>query len=330
VRVLLQVCVLELILSAYFFQKRSEHPLAIVHYIAQIHERLTATSNLEAIGIYREDLEFGYRHLPNSRGNHRSRSFSVTYTIGGEGERAIPSPVDPLGRILFLGSSYTFGFGVDDRENYPYLLATEHWQGWQVLNKAVNGWGTVHAHMLLEEELKGPSPPALAIYNSVPDHVCRNYLRPAWLKMLALSHQAHPHFELSAGRPIFRGLATVKDAVQDEAEVRLKELDLTAAFISSMHRQAMKRNVGFIVVLLPQRFEVACGPVAWPPSLIRALTEQGVSILDLSEIKGQMTWLEHDAHPDRGGHRVLASAMAESFVSDTLRSLAPAPAEAKN
>lgn len=318
----LQLLALEFILSIYFFQRRSEYPSALVHYAVFTYKRLTSTTRIESIGIYREDAKFGYRHRPNSTGIHRTDSFDVTYTIGNDGERPILAPREPLGRILFLGSSFTFGFGVKDNENYPYLLATEHWAGWHVVNKAVSGWSTVHAYMLLEEELAKSVPPTIAIYNMIPDHICRNYLRPAWLTMLAMSQRAHPHFELLEGKPVFQRVVTVTDAVQDEGTLRRKELDLTAAFIGTMHKRAAEKNVRFIVVLLPQRFDVACGPVAWPPSLVQSLTKQGVALLDLSETKGQMQWLQHDAHPNREGHRVLASTIARSFIGETLRDVA--------
>jgi hypothetical protein len=320
--IVLQLFALELLLSAYFFQRRGESPSAIVHYATYMYKRLARVSAKEAIGIYQEDSKFGYRHLPNAHGIHRQQSFHVTYTTGADGERPIPAPKSPLGRVLFLGSSFTFGFGVGDSENYPFLLATEHWQTWQVVNKAVSGWSTVHAYMLLEDELKRPDPPAVAIYNSIPDHICRNYLRPTWLKMLATSQRAHPHFELVEGKPVFQRVVTVKDSVQDEATVRRKELSLTESFIVGMHERAAAKGVRFFVVLLPQRFESACGPVAWPPSLIQSLARHGVTLVDLTELKGRLSWLEHDTHPAPEGHRFLASAIAQSAISESLRDVA--------
>lgn len=326
--VVLQLFVLELLLSAYFFHKRSEYPSAIVHYAAYGWERLTKKSvqGNESLGIYEDDARFGYRHKPNSQGRHQAESFDVLYTIGPDGERPIPAPADPKGRILFLGSSFTFGYGVADDETYPYLLATSAWKDWEVVDEAVSGWGTVQAYMLLEQELAGPHLPALVLYNSIPDHICRNYLRPRWLEMLDRSKRSHPHFELQDGEPVFQGLATPADAVQDEDLVRRKELALTEAFILGMNQRAAARGVRFAVILLPQRFDVACGPVAWPPSLIRSLTEHGVALLDLSELAPHMTWLEHDAHPDPAGHRMLAQAIAGSFLGDDLSELAKAHA----
>jgi hypothetical protein len=322
--VVLQLFVLELLLSAYFFHKRSEHASAIIHYAVYGWERLTktATRGSESLGIYEDDARFGYRHRPNSQGRHQTESFDVLYTIGADRERPIPAPSDPAGRILFLGSSFTFGYGVADDEPYPYLLGTSSWKDWEVVNAAVSGWGTVHAYMLLEEELDRPDLPALVLYNSIPDHVCRNYLRPRWLEMLSRSNRSHPHFELEDGRPVFQGLATLADAVRDDDVLRRKELELTEAFVLGMHERAAAKGVRFAVVLLPQRFDVACGPVAWPPSLIRSMTENGVDFLDLSELAPHMTWLEHDAHPDPEGHRVLARAIEESFIGGDLSEIA--------
>lgn len=322
--VVLQLFALELLLSAYFFQRRSEHVSAIVHYATYGWEKLTRRSFAanEALGIYEDDARLGYRHRPGSQGHHQTRSFDVEYTIGPDGRRPIPVPAAPRGRIAFLGSSFTFGYGVADDESYPYLLATGPWKEWEVANEAVSGWGTVHAYMRLEELLAAPDPPDLVLSNSIPDHVCRNYLRPRWLEMLARSDRSHPHFELQDGRPVFQGLATLKDAVRDETLLRRSELALTRAFITGMHERAKAKGVRFAVVLLPQRFNVACGPVPWPPALIQSLTQNGVEILDLSELAPVMTWIEHDAHPDAAGHRVLAGAIAGSFLGAELSAIA--------
>lgn len=319
-----QLFVLELLLSAYFFQKRSEHPSAIVHYAVYGWERLTKTAIQanESLGIYEDDARFGYRHEPGAQGRHTAASFDALYTIGPHRERPIPAPPDPQGRILMLGSSFTFGYGVADDEPYPYLLATGAWRDWEVVNAAVSGWGTVHSYMLLEEEFAGPNPPDVVFYNTIPDHICRNHLRTRWLKMLAGSNRKHPHFEMQEGRPVFQGLATLADAETDEAVLRRTELALTEAFVVGMHELATARGVPFAVVLLPQRFDVACGPVPWPPSLIRALTQHGVELLDLTEQKDAVTWIEHDAHPDAAGHRVLAAAIAEAFPSERLAGIA--------
>lgn len=273
------------------------------------------------MGIFEAHPKFGYAHKPNSIGRHVAPLFDVKYTIGSERERVIDAPESPRGRILFLGASFTFGWGVEDNQTYPYVLATGEWKDWHVVNKAVNGWGTAHAYMLLGEELESTTPPDMMIYSMIPDHVCRNYIRTAWLKMLGGSDRGHPHFELLHGKPRFQRVVQFEDAVEDEAVVRQKELALTAAFITEMNQLAEAAEVPFFVVLLPQRFEVACGSVDWPPSLFQMLGAGGVSLVDLSEVKPQMQWL--DAHPTAEGHRILAKAIAESAAFDVLVGAAP-------
>src|SRR5581483_10984107 len=117
--------------------------------------------------------------------------------------------------------------GVNDVENYPYLLS-RYWPEWQVVNKAVMAWGTSHAYMVLAEELESARPPSMVVYATTPDIILRNYKRRSWVKYLSQYDRDHPYFEIVDGKLAYQGIvASVADGEPDSPELRDKELELT-------------------------------------------------------------------------------------------------------
>ena len=74
-------------------------------------------------GIRTDDL------VTNSAGMRATREFEA-------GRRA------DLGRLLLLGDSFTFGHGVKNDETFAHFLETERLEGWEVVNLAVQAYGT--------------------------------------------------------------------------------------------------------------------------------------------------------------------------------------------
>jgi len=102
---------------------------------------------------YIYDKTYGWRNIPNWRGT----TFGQPLTINSKGLRdSEHSYAKPAGsqRILILGDSYTWGYGVGDDEVYTEVLERKlRTQGsWQVLNAGVSGWGTDQQYLYLREE----------------------------------------------------------------------------------------------------------------------------------------------------------------------------------
>ena len=68
---------------------------------------------------------------------------------------------------------------------------------------------------------------------------------------------------------------------------------------------------------------VVCGGTDWPPRLIAALAKRGIEVIDLTDQKPDVGWLEGDAHPTAAGHRVLARALAEAELVREIRAASP-------
>jgi len=117
----------------------------------------------------------GYSHLPGTYRVTVRDSLSFTVTHRDDGLR-ITRPLDaaPPARgtpqLWVLGGSLTHGWTVEDDEAYPWLLQAAL-PAYDVVNFGVNGYGTIHALIQVEEALaQGARPIAVVVaYGSYHD-----------------------------------------------------------------------------------------------------------------------------------------------------------------
>ena len=127
---------------------------------------------------FRSDATLGYVLRPGWTGIHQTRDFRVRVHINGLGLRGHPleqrKPSGTL-RIAILGDSYTFGFGVEDRDAFPALLErllSRPERPVEVLNFDVPGYSTDHYWILLQQRVQRLSPDLLIVAtcsNDLPD-----------------------------------------------------------------------------------------------------------------------------------------------------------------
>jgi len=103
--------------------------------------------------------------------------YDVTYTIDADGHRATASSTDPAaGSVLFMGSSDTFGQGLNDGETLPQQFSTLTAQHYHVVNFGVPTYGLHQPVRMLELGLpdgaltKGQR---IIVYLASPDHARR-------------------------------------------------------------------------------------------------------------------------------------------------------------
>jgi len=222
------------------------------------------TPGEEFIGIWENDPVLGFRHIPGAVGRHRKDdSFDVTYTIDDDGYRVTRDPVENGGRVIALGGSFTFGHGVEDDESWPAQLG-QRWPHLKVVNAAANAWGTSHALLVLERELKRETP-VLVLYGWLRPHTDRNSIRHRWVSVLAKYGRLHPHFELGPEGLEFRGVVGLEDA-EPESTLGLDEKarNLTVAMVKKMHHLCEAAGVPFVVVPLLSNPNDAW-LLSWPP-----------------------------------------------------------------
>jgi hypothetical protein len=245
-------------------------------------------------GIYRLDDRYGYVHVPNAAA--RDGRFGVTYTIDADGHRTMPSPAAPRGTVVFLGDSNTFGYGVEDDDTYPYVLAREHWTDLRIVNAAVDGWGLTQFHLALTDMLARPPRPDAVIVALIDHDLRRSHLRPP-----LISGQRR-RLEWVDGAFVSRPLSEAPTVVRETPELLEQEAHLARTTMDAMRAAARARNVALGVVLL--------GGNTFPPDFAYSLGRNGVVVVDLTLLG--LTFLPRDTHPDANGHRTVAAAIASS------------------
>ena len=108
-----------------------------------------------ALNPYRPDGALGFTLRPGVRVRHVDRDFAVTVSVnalGGRGpERGAVKPAGTT-RILLLGDSFTFGWGVEHEESFGALVErrlTERLGPVEVVSAAVPGWSTDQHYIYL-------------------------------------------------------------------------------------------------------------------------------------------------------------------------------------
>ncbi len=104
---------------------------------------------------YLYDELLGWRNIPN----WQASTFGKKLTINSKGLRDTEHPyAKPEGvrRILVLGDSFAWGYGVADDEIFTSvlerLLAEREGTRWEVINTGVSGWSTDQQYLFLREE----------------------------------------------------------------------------------------------------------------------------------------------------------------------------------
>ena len=126
--------------------------------------------------LFEPHPELGYRHRPGRyRVAQGELRFVVTHgddslrTTGPPGAHERPED----GEIWIFGGSFTHGWGVNDRQTFPWLLQ-ERMPRLHVVNFGVSGYGTLHALIQLEAALARRGPPNLAVIAYASFHDLRN------------------------------------------------------------------------------------------------------------------------------------------------------------
>ncbi len=109
------------------------------------------------VGITRfwhHDTELGWTHVPGARGRFNAFGHESFVAINGQGFRDVERSRERKGaldRIVVLGDSMVWGYGVENDELFTILMERAH-SGLEVLNLGVSGYGTDQELLLLERD----------------------------------------------------------------------------------------------------------------------------------------------------------------------------------
>jgi len=138
--------------------------LALAEGIARLFIPQWAPMTAERALFWQYDSLLGWQHIPNKTGQFTHPDFSVEVSINSQGLRGpefslIP---DTQQRMLILGDSYGWGFGVEEPAIFSSLIESKH-PGWEIINASVSGYSTVQQYLFLVERGLSYQPDAILL-----------------------------------------------------------------------------------------------------------------------------------------------------------------------
>lgn len=107
----------------------------------------------ERVTYWRYDATLGWAHEPGHYGRLKHPDFDIDVRINSHGMRDDEYPVERTGRrrMMVLGDSFGWGFGVEHRERFSEIIERRR-PGWEVINASVSGYGTDQELLYLREQ----------------------------------------------------------------------------------------------------------------------------------------------------------------------------------
>lgn len=135
--VIATLVVLELVLALFFPQKITFHPYQAEH--CRYDEFLGWVNKPDIRGFVQVTDRIAFNRSHNSKGLRSVREIDYQKPAG-------------VKRMLLLGDSFTWGFGVEDHEVLTHILQEKAGNGFEVINGSVVGYGTDQQFLWLERE----------------------------------------------------------------------------------------------------------------------------------------------------------------------------------
>ena len=264
------------------------------------------------------------------RGGHEHRSPRWSFRTNDRGFRGreLTRTAPGTRRVLALGDSFTFGWGVGEGKAWPHLLEgmlSSSGQKAVVFNAGVPGYNTVQEACLLEE-LLGEADPDLVLLGYVvndaePQHTVaappdlEHRFVKVWLLEKArelvnsLGSGDEPIFQLNYYRHSLdyrRGFAAHSPKWRE-----------SRAALARMARLCRARKAPLVVVILPdfdEHFDESYGAALIHARVKQWGAELGLPVYDLLDHLGGKDHKQYrleEGHPNERGHAVIARYVAQ-------------------
>lgn len=295
--------------------------------------------------MYTSHPTLGYTHLPGTFKVILPTSFSFKVTHSSDGLRAT-HPVSTnhvehsKDEIWIFGCSFTYGWTLNDKETYPWLLQ-KNLPDYEVINFGVNGFGTVHSFLQFREALEKRKKPKLVIITYASFHDPRNtlvrirnkglVLHGAVLESSKLHRLVQPYARLNGnGEPIY-SMSTAEfnefpfmrqsafmhalEKVYNSVEVRrCRSHEVSKAIIKEFSDLCKKKGIDHIVAGI---FRDALTTDVLEYSRGEGIPTTDISV-DLNKRKNRN--LPHDSHPSAIANKTYARKIKSFLDSKFLRS----------
>ena len=295
------------------------------------------------------DDKLGWKHAPHTARVYRNElgesAFMTVNAYGLRGPEREASKPATVHRVLVLGDSFSEGAGIAGADVFTARLERSIPQT-EFLNAGVGAYSTVQEYLYLvqaglqfqpdlvllmffENDLVencmsydpgfGPRPYATLAdghLRFVLDLDATKYLKYIIPVPFRLTLNRYSYLYYFLNRHIYQGFraAEVRHWVKmDEAEVDLAEqYRVFFALIAEMKRLLGLREIGFLVVLIPTKGDLAAGRSPTIDSILGFCQESGIRCLSLLErfqresAAGAALYYPTDIHWTKVGHRIAA------------------------
>ena len=127
--------------------------IVCAEYVARLMFPELTPAREERIKFWVYDDLLGWAHMPNQRAQFNHRDFSVEVSINSHGFRDGEYSIERTAkkRMLVLGDSFGWGFGVEQQERFSEIVEKAH-NDWEVINASVSGYGTDQEYLSLKRQ----------------------------------------------------------------------------------------------------------------------------------------------------------------------------------
>ncbi len=280
--------------------------------------------------FYQKHATLGYTHIPGRFAVtlNKGAPFSATHLPN---TLRVTHPIDSYGEsrrkeeIWIFGCSFTYGWGLNDEETYPWLLQ-ERFPESEIVNFGVGGYGTIHSLLQFRDALRIKSPKvAVLAYGDFQDD--RNTFLRRRRKAVAAVNNLGPLVQPYARLDAQGGLQYLFAAVEytefpgmrysafahfienqynQFEDSFIHSHDVSKALILEMAKVAREHNVTFVIAGISG----ADGTL----EVLKVANEHGLLSVDISvDSRVPANTLPTDRHPSAVANRKYAEAL-EGFL----------------
>ena len=257
--------------------------------------------------------------------------FDVRYGFDMKGRRVTPtSDGEALAEVLLFGCSFTFGWGLEDKETWPWKLGELLGPEWRISNYAYKGFGPQQMLSLLEEGMiETPSAPRrIALFLAIEHQIRRN---------AGLLYQPSVRYALRGDGSLERDGFTTDSPYTalffltkyfNGSQFARHLSGLMIEYIVKMHHDEFVKTYLVIIEksarLLREKYETSLTVLLWPDVeyLEADLQQRGIATLrvrtmfpDWDATKGENYFIDSkcEAHPNSKATSELAEGLAAYF-----------------
>jgi hypothetical protein len=258
-------------------------------FSATVWRQIEAVANWNSSSgfVMKFDPLFGRMLAPNQTQTVRAFDFTYTFSIDENGRRVVPAPAAAnLPKVVFLGSSWTFGIPLNDEQAFPYRVAAQ-------LSRSFEVWNEGYVSFTFQKSVR-----RLQQIVEAEDRENIDSIFLEWLPT-ATAHLRNPNF-------VFPDNLEMRERIRRSHSTIEQNVLVARDLCSSKHIQ-------FVMLLFSRDAAGWIVPTGDFDRMKRFLETNGITYLDLSVIRDDANPYVHDAHPGPRWHEHAAQ-MIVTFI----------------